>query len=181
MDAEPLSISPGGTVWSTGPEGDALYEHLISQSFDGPHAPQQGLDIPPLFPDADYLAMTDQQEAEDDDEPATNASGKRAHRRAYECHYSGCMRRFDESTPFYCPHPDAGMPELDYTFCSAQCALGWALYEVGEPLCDRLKAAIEERHGGAVSEPAPPLHVSMDLLTLTDPPRKERRPDPSAP
>ena len=86
--------------------------------------------------------------------------------RQFECHYSGCLVIVEDRAPFHCPHPDEGVPHMDYPFCSAQCASAWAQYEVGDPLADRIQERIEAVVGHHVEPARCFLEASMAALSL---------------
>lgn len=86
--------------------------------------------------------------------------GKRRNAEAaprFVCFY--CKVSFD-TEPFHCPHPDSTithpLPDLEYPFCHATCAKGWATWEVGLPLSATLCKVIDGRAGyEAPVAPAP--------------------------
>lgn len=73
---------------------------------------------------------------------------------------------------YYCPHPD-GPPhkDLDPHFCCEECVMGFADYEVGEPLCDFIRARVKQRAGRDIVSAAPwtmLLTTGLNKLSISD-------------
>ena len=164
-----ISMSPGGTLYSSVPPTTPEEEEFQQRQFDAYMAEVGGgedvfEELGPFVMDELKMEIQNIGSDEDEDDEAEQASSSRKRKgktvkiATYRCDYVGCGKRFN-TVPLQCPDPNQADNDLNQRFCSYECMSAWADYEIGDPLRERLHVLIEQRADRPVTSAPPPFEL----------------------